>query len=311
VQRRTFMLSTGAALLAATAQITTLDGAAGSPAHTTRPARGSQPVAAARSSLVAIENQLGGRVGVAALDVGSGVWLKYRADERFAMCSTFKWMLAAAVLSQADQDAALLDRLIHYGPMDLLDVAPVTSAHISEGALSIRALCEAAVEVSDNTAANLLLKFIGGPKALTAYLRRTGDRVTRLDRNEPTLNTNLANDPRDTTTPAAMVATLQRLLLGNALSTSSRELLLDWLKKCQTGTHRIRAGLPQDWPVGDKTGTGANSAANDNAIAFPPGRAPVLIATYLSGSGASADALNDAHARIGGVVAAAFGTAPP
>jgi beta-lactamase class A len=152
----------------------------------------------------------------------------------------------------------------------------------------------------------LLLKFIGGPTSLTQYLRSTGDRTTRLDRTEPELNTNLPGDPRDTTTPNAMLATMQAILLGNALTPLSRELLLGWLKDSQTGLSRLRAGLPLGWMVGDKTGTGDRGAANDIAVAWPPQRPPILIAAYLADSGASAEALNAAHARLGGVVAAAF-----
>jgi beta-lactamase class A len=287
MERRTFLLNSGAALIAVTASRVKAD----SP----------------DPSLIAIETELGGRIGVAALDTGSGAWLRHRADERFAMCSTFKWMLAAAVLDKTRPDEAALDRPLHYDRKDLLEYAPVTAAHISEGALSVRALCEAAVELSDNTAANLLLTLIGGPPALTRYLRRTGDHTTRLDRTEPSLNTNIPNDLRDTTTPAAMVATMQRILLGEALPRRSRELLIDWLKKCQTGTHRLRAGLPKDWTVGDKTGTGSHESANDVAIAWPAQRAPLLIAAYMSGSGAPAEALDAAHAKIGGAVARAFG----
>jgi beta-lactamase class A len=253
-----------------------------------------------------VERKVGGRIGVAALDTGSGRQLAYRADERFAMCSTFKWLLAAAILHRAETDATLLDRRLSYGAKDLLAYAPVTAAHLTEGTMSVRALCEAALEISDNTAANLLLNLLGGPAALTAYLRETGDEVTRLDRFEPELNTNLAGDPRDTTTPAAMLGTLRRLLTGAGLSAKSRSILIDWLKKCLTGSHRLRAGLPKNWPVGDKTGSGANGAANDVAIAFPKGRSPLLLASYLSDSKLPAASLDAAHVRIAGIVAAAL-----
>jgi beta-lactamase class A len=163
-----------------------------------------------------------------------------------------------------------------------------------------------AVEMSDNTAANVLLRFIGGSAALTRNLRTIGDHTTRLDRMEPSLNSNLPGDPRDTTTPSAMIATMHNLLVGNALSEASRGLLLTWLKGCQTGLHRLRAGLSPTWTAGDKTGTGENGAVNDNAIVWPPRRAPILIAAYLSGSHASAVELDAAHARIGALVAAEF-----
>jgi beta-lactamase class A len=288
VKRRTFIVGGGTALLVASTQLSRAE-------H-----------AGADLRIAEVEARLGGRIGLAALDMGSGARLAHRASERFVMCSTFKWLLTAAVLAKIDHGGMNLEQHLSYGPKDLLGNSPVTSAHVVEGALSIKSLCEAAMEVSDNTAANVLLKFIGGPESLTRYLRRIGDSVTRLDRIEPGLNSNLPKDPRDTTTPDAMIATMQKILLGNALSADSREALINWLKNCQTGLHRLRAGLPPAWTAGDKTGTGPNGAANDNAISWPPQRQPVLIAAYLSDSRASPDALNAAHARLGGIVAAAF-----
>jgi beta-lactamase class A len=262
--------------------------------------------ASADESLRQLEMQLGGRVGLAALDTGTGARLSHRAAERFALCSTFKWLLAAAVLAKAEHGGDLLDRRLSYTAADLLGVSPVTRAHLAQGALSIQALCEAAVEVSDNTAANVLLRFMGGPQSLTHYLRRIGDPVTRLDRYEPGLNSNLRGDPRDTSTPEAMIATMQSLLIGNALSPASRQTLIGWLKDSRTGLHRLRAGLPRNWTVGDKTGTGANGAVNDSAIVWPPRRSPLLIAAYLSDSRAPADALEAAHADMGRIIAATF-----
>ncbi|MDP9012857.1 MAG: class A beta-lactamase, partial [Pseudomonadota bacterium] len=253
-----------------------------------------------------IEAKLGGRLGVAALDTRNGARLSHRSDERFAMCSTFKWMLAAAVLAQHDRGGGILERHLSYGPKDLLPNSPVTKQHVAEGSLTITELCKAAVETSDNTAANALLKFIGGPSALTRYLQTIGDHTTRLDRVELALNTNISGDPRDTTTPNAMIATMQRMLVGDELAGASRDLLLSWMKNCQTGLHRLRAGLPPAWTAGDKTGTGDNGAVNDNAIIWPTQRPPILVAAYLSGSHASPEALDAAHARIGTLVAKAF-----
>jgi len=177
---------------------------------------------------------------------------------------------------------------------------------VDEGALTIAALCEAAVTVSDNTAANTLLARIGGPIALTEQLRSWGDQMTRLDRNEPSLNTNLPGDPRDTTTPRAMTALMRTLLVEDRLSVSSREQLQRWLRSCRTGLSRIRAGIPSAWQAGDKTGTGAHGAVNDIALLWPPGRAPILVAVYMSGSNAAADVLNAAHAQVGEWVAKEF-----
>jgi beta-lactamase class A len=198
------------------------------------------------------------------------------------MCSTFKWTLAAAVFARIDRGEGTLDERIALGPADLIEVAPVTRAHVGEGAMTAFDLASAAVTVSDNTAANLLLARVGGPQGLTAFFRQCGDTVTRLDRNEGTLNSNDPGDVRDTTSPRAMVGLMKAVLVGGALKTASRERLLALLRACETGKRRLRAGLPASWVVGDKTGTGENGAFNDLAIAIPPGRAPILIAAYMS-----------------------------
>jgi beta-lactamase class A len=242
----------------------------------------------ASEELARIEASVGGHVGVFALDTASGRTIAHRADERFAMCSTFKWTLAAAAFARIDRAEGSLEQRIPFGPADLMEAAPVTSAHVGEGSMTIEALARATVTVSDNTAANLLLTWIGGPGALTAFYRQLGDTVTRLDRNEPSLNSNEPGDVRDTTSPRAMVGLLNAVLLGNALKSASRERLVALLRACETGKKRLRAGLPPDWVVGDKTGTG-DSAFNDVAIAIPPGRAPILIAAYMSDPGGPDD----------------------
>jgi beta-lactamase class A len=175
-----------------------------------------------------------------------------------------------------------------------------------QGSVTVRELCSAIIELSDNAAANLLLRLIGGPASLTQFLRSLGDRITRLDRTEMELNTNLPNDPRDTTTPRAMVGTMEKLLTRPVLSAASRALLIDWLISSRTGLQRIRAGLPSDWKAGDKTGTGAHGAINDIAIAWPPNRKPILIAIYMSESSLKTDALSAAHAEIASVIAREF-----
>jgi beta-lactamase class A len=262
--------------------------------------------AAESAAFIALEAEVGGRLGVMALDTGTGHTISYRAQERFAMCSAFKWLLAAAVLAKVETGALSLDEMIAYKQTDLLDYAPVVRAHLAEGRLPVRALCAAAVEVSDNAAANLLLPRIGGPGGLTTFLRGVGDNTTRLDRNEPSLNTNLPNDPRDTTTPAAMASTMNVLLCGNTLAPAGRAQLIEWLKNCSTGGERLRAGLPVSWQVGDKTGTGANGAVVDVAIAWPPARKPIVIASFCSGSTAPVASLATAHAKVAAHVAAAF-----
>lgn len=263
----------------------------------------------ASAQIAALEASLGGRIGVAALDTGSGRRIGHRGDERFAMCSTFKWLLAAAVLARANEGTLALAQRIFYAARDLPSHSPVTNARLREG-MDIEALCGAAVEESDNGAANLLLRTIGGPGSVTAYARSIGDSLTRLDRTEPALNENRPGDPRDTTTPSAMAADMQTVLLHATLNQASHDRLIGWMKNCRTGLDRLRAGLPDDWIVADKTGTGTGSgptaAVNDVAVAWPPGRPPVVIASYISGSPATLDEQSAAHARIGQIVGAAF-----
>ncbi|MGH1570539.1 class A beta-lactamase [Methylobacterium sp. P31] len=257
--------------------------------------------------LVAIERRLGGRIGVAAGASGR-ILLDYRSDERFPLCSTFKVLAAAAILARADTGAEALDRVVTYGPGDLLSYAPVARKALQAGSktgrLSVADLCAAALEWSDNTAANLLLARLGGPDGLTAWLRGIGDPVTRLDRTEPTLNSAIPEYPRDTTTPNAMGATLGRILLGSVLSAPSRGRLEGWMVACRTGAKRLRAGLPKDWTIGDKTGSGDNGSVNDVAILRRPGRAPVIAAVYVTGSAAPAEAYEATYAEIGRLVAA-------
>ncbi|WP_243303331.1 class A beta-lactamase [Geothrix oryzisoli] len=265
------------------------------------------PLASSASDpLAALEARVGGRLGVAALDTGSGRRLDHRGGERFPMCSTFKVLLAGAVLARVDRGPDGLDRALRYTRADLLEYAPITTARVAEGRMTLADLCAAAVEVSDNTAANLLLGHLGGPGAVTAFARSLGDPVTRLDRTEPALNTAIPGDPRDTTTPSAMVDTLKLLLLGEALHPASRQRLEGWMRGCTTGVTRLRAGLPAGWIVGDKTGTGARGTVNDVAILRPPGRAPILVAAYLTGSTASARDREAALADVGRIVAGAF-----
>jgi beta-lactamase class A len=288
LSRRAFMVGTGLCFASACTTLRTPLGDAG------------------ETSIADLESKLGGRVGVAAMDTGDGARVSHRPDERFAMCSTFKLLLAAAILARVDHGEIAVEQRVRYGTRDLLDYSPVTKADLDEGSLPVNILMQAAIEASDNTAANLLLTLVGGPAGLTQFVRLQGDYITRLDRNEPGLNANQPGDERDTTTPNAMIMTVNKILLGRVLSQESREKLTGWMKNCRTGLARLRAGLPREWIAGDKTGTGYNGAANDVAIIWPPKRAPIVIAAYLSGSSNSQSALNDAHAKIGRIVAAAF-----
>lgn len=253
--------------------------------------------------LAAIERSVIGRLGVAVLDTESGRRMAHRADERFPMCSTFKWLLAGQVLARIDAGVERADRVLAYTERDLLPVSPVTRANVAQGGLPVLDLAAAAVSYSDNCAANLLLAAVGGPPALTRFLRDQGDQVTRLDRMEPDLNEATPGDPRDTTTPGAMLASLHRLLIDTPLTPESHARLIDWLMDTVTGNEKLRAGVPSGWRVGDKTGMGGHGSTNDVAIAWPPGRKPVLIAAYLTDTGAGLPDRNGALAEVARLVA--------
>jgi beta-lactamase class A len=255
-------------------------------------------VEALRRRFAEIEARSGGRLGVSALDLQTGLRAGHRAEERFPLCSTFKLLAAAAVLARVDAGRESLERRVAYAAADLVAYSPVTERRVGEGGMTLDALCAAAITLSDNTAGNLLLSAIGGPPGLTAYLRSLGDPVTRLDRTEPDLNEARPDDPRDTTTPGAMLDTLNRLLRGPALSDASRAHLLGWLRDNKTGATRLRARLPADWRVADKTGTGEHGTANDVGILAPPAGEPILVTAYLTGSTASSEARNAAIAEV-------------
>jgi beta-lactamase class A len=257
-------------------------------------------------ALADLERRVGGRLGVAALDTASGREVAHRGEERFPLCSTFKFLAAALVLARVDRGLERLDRRIIYSDKDLVTYSPVTKDHVGSGGLSVAEVCEAAVTLSDNTAGNLMLASFGGPAGLTAYVRTLGDGLTRLDRIETELNEAAPGDPRDTTTPNAMLADMQRLLVGDVLSAESRRQLATWLLASKTGAKRVRAGLPSDWRVGDKTASGNNGTANDIAIAWPPGGAPILVAVYFTGSTISDEARNAVIADAGRIAAASL-----
>lgn len=264
---------------------------------------GASSSASIEQALAELERRHGGRLGVAILDTGSQRQIAHRGDERFAMCSTFKALAAAYVLARVDRKEEDLSRVIVYGKDQLVPYSPTTEKHAGEGGLSVGSICEAAVTLSDNTAANLLLDSFGGPPALTAWLRTTGDQVTRLDRREPDLNENRAGDPQDTTTPIAMLQSLRTLILGDALSGASRDQLVAWLVSNTTGDKKLRAGLPKGWRVGDKTGSGSNNASNDVAVIWPPNRPPLIVTVYYTDAKASGDQINSLMADLGRLVA--------
>ena len=237
----------------------------------------------AQAQLAALEQAAGGRLGVSALHVGSGARVAYRADERFPMCSTFKSMLAAAVLARSTSDAHLLDKRVRYEAKELVTYSPITEKHLSEG-MTVAELCAATLQYSDNSAANFLMKILGGPQAVTAYARSIGNEVFQLERWETELNSAIPGEIRDTTSPAATVHSLQHLLLGTSLPAQQRQQLDTWMRGNTTGDQRIRAGVPAGWSVADKTGSGAHGSVNDIGVAWPPAGAgsPLVIAVYYT-----------------------------
>lgn len=261
-----------------------------------------------QSDLTRIEAATGGRLGVALVDTGSDRVVAHRGDERFPMCSTAKVLACATVLSRVDAGKESLDRRVRYTSADLVTYSPRTKEHVGGEGMTLAAICEAALTLSDNTAMNLMLGSLGGPAAVTGFARALGDPVTRLDRMEPALNEALPGDPRDTTTPTAMASDIRKIALGDALSTSSRDRLCAWMVACTTGDAKIRAGVPGTWRIGDKTGSGERGTSNDVAVIWPPNRAPIIVVVYLTGATSiSEDARSAVSAAVGRVAAAWIG----
>lgn len=280
-----------AALAPSTSWITSLAQAA-PPADTT----------SSQAPWPALERQVGGRLGVAVLDVASGRLDGHRLDERFPMCSTFKWLAAAAVLQRVDRGDEQLARRLHYGREAIRPHSPLSAPHAGAGGMTLGQLCEATVTVSDNTAGNLVLGTLGGPAGLTAFARSLGDEATRLDRWENELNQAMPDDPRDTTTPRAMAGLLHQVVLGDVLKADSRTMLRQWLEASPTNARRLKAHLPAGWRLGSKTGTGERGTSNDSGVMWPPVRAPLVVAVYLTGSPAEPVARDAAIASVAAAV---------
>ncbi|ESR24527.1 class A beta-lactamase [Lutibaculum baratangense] len=248
-----------------------------------------------------LETELGGRIGVVLREQDGALVATYRADERFPLGSTFKVLACGALLARVDAGEDDLDRMIEYGREELVTYSPVTEKHAGQG-MTLRDLCHATITLSDNTAGNLVLESIGGPEGLTEFLRQAGDEVTRLDRWETELNEGRPGDPRDTTSPEAILATLERLLFGELLSPSSRRQLEDWMIADQVADALIRSSLPDDWNIGDKTGAGGRGTRAIVAVIRPPESSPWLAAIYLTGNEADLDTRNRVVAEIGAVM---------
>jgi len=255
------------------------------------------------SNLEKLEKERGGRLGVAIDDTENNRQAGYRSEERFPMCSTFKLLAVAAVLTRIDKGDDRLDRRIKFESTEVVVDSPVTKNRIGGDGMTLAEICEAAIIVSDDTAGNLLLSILGGSDSLTAYARSLGDTVTRLDRIEPVLNESKPGDLRDTTSPAAMLSNIRTLVAGSALTPASRDHLTGWLVGNKTGDKRLRAGFPRNWRIGDKTGAGENGTTNDVAVLWPsPERPPVFVSVYLTGSSVDGDHRSATLAMVGATI---------
>lgn len=241
------------------------------------------------------------RLGVCFLDTATQEYSGTRMDERFAMCSTFKLAMVGCCLREADSGDLDLSEFLPFGETDIQGWAPVTSRKLAQGGMTIGELAKAAVQLSDATAANLLVCKLGGPAAVTRQFRAMGDPISRLDRYEPRLGMVLSADMRDTTSPFAMAGLISRLTTGPLLEPISRKVLIDWMSGTQTGINRLRAGLPIGWRVGNKTGSGraegTTNKCNDIAIAYPPGRSPIIISAYFD-SGEYTERIEARHEAV-------------
>ena len=252
-----------------------------------------------------IEARLKARAGVFIHEPESGVSWPYKAEERFPMCSTFKTLACAALLYRVDKGEESLDRLVPINQQHIASYSPVTEQHVG-GSMSLFDLCAATLKTSDNTASNLSLDAIGGPASLTAFIRMTGDLTTRLDRRETELNEGKPGDARDTTTPSAMAGTFEKLVLGEILSPESRQQLKNWMIANEVAGKLIRAGVPADWIVADRSGAGGHGSRAIVAIMWPPKAGPIVATIYLTETAASFDERNAAIAEIGSAISRAI-----
>ncbi|MFV2108678.1 class A beta-lactamase [Micromonospora sp. LOL_015] len=248
-----------------------------------------------------LEESFDARLGVYAVDTGTGQTVEHRADERFAYASTFKPLAAAAVFDQTTD--AELDQVIRYSTDDLVTYSPITEQHVDTG-MPLRDIADAAIRYSDNTAGNLLLEQLGGPDGFEKRLREIGDDVTDPDRWETELNDYTPGDPRDTSTPRALAGSLRAYAVGDALATDDRDLLVDLLVANTTGDELIRAGVPDGWRVGDKTGAAGYGTRNDIAVIWPPAGQPIVLAVLSDREGPDAGYDNALIAQAARVVVA-------
>lgn len=254
-----------------------------------------------RAELQRIEQELEARIGFAAHNFATGQRWEVNADERFAMSSTFKTLACGALLAQVDEGQLALDTEVSFAESELVTYSPVTEQYAGQQPMTLFELCDATMTTSDNTAANLVLEALGGPEAVTAFARRMDDSTTRLDRFETELNEATPGDMRDTTTPNAMLATLEKLVLGDVLTPEARQQLETWMKGNAVADGLFRAAMP-DWVIADRTGAGGYGSRSITAIIWPPEQAPTVVVFYITETEAAFEARNAAIASLGEVI---------
>ncbi|BCB61404.1 beta-lactamase [Halomonas sp. A020] len=256
------------------------------------------------AELARIEQALDARIGFAAHNLATGQRWEVNADERFAMSSTFKTLACGALLEQVDEGQLALETEVSFEESDLVTYSPVTEQYAGHQPMTLFELCDATMTTSDNTAANLVLQALGGPEAVTAFARSMDDPITRLDRYETELNEATPGDERDTTTPNAMLATLEKLVLGDVLADDSRQQLEAWMKGNAVADGLFRAAMPFDWVIADRTGAGGYGSRSITAIIWPPEQPPTVAVFYITDTEASFEERNAAIASLGEVVQA-------
>lgn len=252
-----------------------------------------------QEQLASLEKSTGGRIGLFAMNTANNMHIQHNADERFPMCCTSKAIGVAAVLKKSMSNPSLLHQKITYTKKDLefAQWVPITKNHLAEG-MTVADLCSAAIMQSDNAAMNLLVKKLGGLGAMNNFFHSIGDNTSRVDRWWPDEASSIPGDLKDTSTPKMMAKNLQALVLGDILAPSQRQLLKTWMKKNTTGDTRIRAGVPKNWAVDDKTGTGDYGTTNDIGILWPPKCSPIIVAIYFTHNNKNAEPRSDVIAQV-------------
>lgn len=245
------------------------------------------------------ETRLPGKIGMSIVNAAGQPIFGYRQSERFPLTSTFKVLACAALLDRLHKTAGSLDETVTIKPDELLSYSPITKNYVAPATITLQTLCSAAVSYSDNTAGNSILAYLGGPDAITRFMRESGDDVTRLDRTEPTLNEATPGDARDTSTPERMASGLHTLLATPHLTAPHREMLEKWMRDDKVADNLLRAALPEGWAIADKTGAGGYGSRAIIAAVYPKGAQPVYMAIYITQTDAEMRVSDGVIKRIG------------